>query len=689
MAFAQPLFLFALAALGIPVIIHLFNFRRYKKVYFTNVSFIADIKQESRKRSQLKHLLILLMRLLAIASLVFAFAQPYFTSGNQKRKHSGKQMVSIYIDNSFSMEALSTNGRLIDQAKLRALEILKTCNPSDQFQLLTNDFEGRHQRFLNPEEFKTMLEEVKISPSVRKISEVMRRQGDLLNGTSETNRSAFLISDFQSTSTDIAACKPDTTVAFYFMPLSAEKPNNLEIDSVWFDSPIRQPGQQARLTVRIRNSGGESLEKVPLKLTINNEQKAIASFSVEPGGQTDIVLPYTNNKAGIQSCSLEITDFPITWDDKYYFSYTLTSAIPVLCVNGENENHYLDALFGDDSTFHYKNAPVRQLDYSSFSRYSLIIFNGLTEISSGLSQEISRFVRNGGSLLFFPSPKADPAIYRPFFTSFNLPLFTALDTSRQQVANVNTESAVYADVFEKDAKGKAILPENADLPSVFRHFITSGQVHSENEVLLKLQNGGPFLGVTRVDKGLVYLCTSALDDKWNNFPKHTLFVPTVYKITLLSQPSAPLCYTSGSNVPLEVIADTNRNHEVYRIRKTDSDFEFIPETKNIGIATYLYPHDQIPDAGNYTLFTGSQPIQGLSFNYNRAESDLACLTAAELEGQLKKAGTRDFAVFHSQKKPVSQQIREMSLGTPAWKYFIILVLLFIAAEILLVRLLKD
>ena len=65
MAFAQPLFLIALAGLAIPVIIHLFNFRRYKKVYFTNVSFIADIKQESKKRSQLKHLLILLMRLLS------------------------------------------------------------------------------------------------------------------------------------------------------------------------------------------------------------------------------------------------------------------------------------------------------------------------------------------------------------------------------------------------------------------------------------------------------------------------------------------------------------------------------------------------------------------------------------------------------------------------------------------------
>ena len=110
MVFAQPLFLIALTALAIPVIIHLFNFRKYKKVYFTNVKFIAEIKQETKKRSQLKHLLILLARLLAIACLVMVFAQPYLPSSIQQKKNKGSQAVSIYIDNSFSMEGLSAGG---------------------------------------------------------------------------------------------------------------------------------------------------------------------------------------------------------------------------------------------------------------------------------------------------------------------------------------------------------------------------------------------------------------------------------------------------------------------------------------------------------------------------------------------------------------------------------------------------
>jgi hypothetical protein len=153
MSFVNPWFLFALTALAIPVIIHLFNFRKFKKIYFTNVRFIAEIKQETKKRSQLKHLLILLMRLLAIACLVIAFAKPYIPSPLQHKKFTGRQAISVYIDNSFSMEALSTGGRLLDLAKTKAREIANAYNPSDLYQVLTNDFEGIHQRFVNRDEF--------------------------------------------------------------------------------------------------------------------------------------------------------------------------------------------------------------------------------------------------------------------------------------------------------------------------------------------------------------------------------------------------------------------------------------------------------------------------------------------------------------------------------------------------------
>src|SRR5687767_13764757 len=115
MRFLYPSFLFALLAIAIPIIIHLFNFRKFKKIYFPNVRFLKEVKLETQSKSRLKHLLVLASRILAITFLVLAFAQPYIPA-SEKEIIKGEQTISIYIDNSFSMAALGKNGTLLDEA---------------------------------------------------------------------------------------------------------------------------------------------------------------------------------------------------------------------------------------------------------------------------------------------------------------------------------------------------------------------------------------------------------------------------------------------------------------------------------------------------------------------------------------------------------------------------------------------
>src|SRR5690606_30777897 len=103
MSFVYPAFLFAAALVAIPIIVHLFNFRRYKTVYFTNVRFLKEVKEETTSRSKLKHLLVLIARCLAVLFLVFAFAQPFIPVNKTDQPKDGNRGISIYIDNSFSM----------------------------------------------------------------------------------------------------------------------------------------------------------------------------------------------------------------------------------------------------------------------------------------------------------------------------------------------------------------------------------------------------------------------------------------------------------------------------------------------------------------------------------------------------------------------------------------------------------
>ncbi|MFN5183793.1 MAG: vWA domain-containing protein, partial [Bacteroidota bacterium] len=224
MNFLFPGFLWALFALSVPIIIHLFNFRKYKKVYFTNVRFLKELKQESESRSKLKQYLILISRLLALTALVFAFAQPYLP-GSDTAKITGQKAVSVYIDNSFSMEAVSKNGYLLDVAKAKAREIVKSFSATDKFQVITNDFEGKHQRLVNRDEFLQMLDEIKLSPTHRKIHEVFMRQKDLLSQSGCSFQRSYLLSDFQRSFIDEKQLTADSQMVCSLIPL-LEKNNS-------------------------------------------------------------------------------------------------------------------------------------------------------------------------------------------------------------------------------------------------------------------------------------------------------------------------------------------------------------------------------------------------------------------------------------------------------------------------------
>ena len=692
MEFVNPIFLFGLAAISIPIIIHLFNFRRYKKVYFTNVKFIKEIKQETKKKSKIKHLLILLFRILAIVCLVFAFSRPFIPVNQSLINQGAANAVNIYIDNSFSLEAESESGNLLDEAKSKASAIASIYKPSDVFQLLTNDFETIHQHFVSRDEFFEMMEKVSLSPAVKSISEVNKRQIELVDSKPEHDKSAYIISDFQKSISDINLLENDTSIHTFLIPVFSEMTNNLFIDSCWFESPVQQINSQVKLFVRIKNSSDVSYEKIPLKLLINNKQKALASFDIESGSSSEIPLIFTNYETGIQNAVLEITDYPITYDDKFYFSFSVSSEIRILCINSSKESIYLNSIYGNDSTFIFQNILEKSIDYSSLNNFNLIILNELDDISSGLSMEIKRFVENGGSTFIIPSSDSDLANYNIFLASLNTRELIRKDTNTINVSDVNLDHAVYSDVFENiensdDSKKK--LPTNIDLPVVHSHFEKMRSSQTNEETLLFLQNGDNFLSVQSNKKGKVYVLASSLSTEFSNFPVHPLFVPTMYNIALLSKTTGKLYYTIGENEVIELNPKNTQNEKlVYKIKENDSDFEIIPEYKNQNFQVRLLTHDQIKKAANYNLKKGIENIIGISYNYNRTESELDYLSESEIRETLDELDFDKISMIIDDNESLSQTLEKLTKGIQLWKIFIILALVFLLFEVLIIRLWK-
>lgn len=678
MLFTNPYFLWGLLALSIPIAIHLFNFRRFKKVYFSDVSFLEELKVQTQKYSRLKHLLILSLRMLAIICLVLAFAQPYLPLKGSQKTLKGKNSVSIFIDNSFSMQAVSDQAVLLDIAKNKAREIVSAYPNSDEFQLLTHDFEGKHQHLYSKDEFFKLLDEVEISPAVRNLNEITKRQQDALSLSPQTNKVSYIISDFQKSISTFNESKVDTTITSYLIPVTPQKTNNLYIDSCWFDSPVIQLNKNVKLNVKIKNASDIPFEKIPLKLMINGKQRAVASIDINEKDEQTICLSYRITESGIQNGYVELTDYPIIYDDKFYFSYRVADNIPILIINGNDENQYLNKLYKLDSVFRLNNISEKNIDFASFKQNDLIILNELKSISSGLSQELKRFTDNGGSLVIFPTPLIDFESYKQMSVLLKIEIYENKDSTDTKVERLNLQHPVFKDVFEK-------APENMDLPKVFSFYTFSKNQLTRKEYLLKLLNGRDFLTATTSGKGMVYQSAVPLDASWSNFPRHAIFVPSLFNIALQSQPHSKLFYIIGNDEIINLKNTSLSGEETLLLKGDQQGFEIIPEHKNIDSQLEVMFHNQIKKAGNYHLFRSKEAIMDISFNYNRIESKLDFYTTDDIKKQITDNQLTNFKLIESKNKQLGLLIKEINQGIKLWKLFVLLALIFLLGETILIR----
>lgn len=688
MQFVNPSYLFGLFAIAIPVIIHLFNFRRFRRVYFTNVRFLQELKQQTQKQSQLRHLLILAMRILAITALVLAFAQPYIPFSENQSKIASRNAVSVFVDNSFSMEAVGTNGTLLDESKQKAREIVSAYKSTDLFQLLTADFEGRHQRIVTRDEFLTMLEEVKVSPSVHSFSEIVRRQYDLLKNETSSRRSSYVVSDFQKSSYNSVDFLPDSAISTYLVPIKSSAMANVYIDTCWFVQPTQQPGKTSLLTARVWNKSENDLEKIPLKLLINNQQKSVASIDIKAGMSTTVELPFTVHQAGAQHGLLQVTDYPVTYDDKFYFSFDVLASINVLSINGGSENRFLNSLYAQDSSVRLTNMNEKSLDYSRLPQFDLIILHEIPAFSSGLSEEIKRYVTNGGTILVLPATSADLTSYNSFLSSLDAPSYQMVDTTDTKVVRLSEESYLFRDVFERQ-QGKQVVANNTDLPKVNKHYPIVFSSAMLTVPLMGMLNGREFLTLTNSGMGQVMQLAVPLDPAFSNFPQQAIFVPVLYNIALISHPSHNLYSIVGDNKVIRIGTTVPTGDKVYKIKSLETDFEMIPQVSSAGNMVNVFVGNQVPMAGNFVLMNDKNVLTSLAFNYNRGESDLTCNSVSDMETMLEKAHLGAFSVLKSGQKPLNEVIAQINSGTQLWRYFIWLALLMLLAEVLLIRLFKK
>ena len=678
MKFLYPEFLWALTVLIIPIVIHLFNFKKYKTLYFSSLQFIKHVDQKTRSTQRLKHILVLLSRVLAFTFLVIAFAQPYFAESSDE-SNSKTPITSFYIDNSFSMQARGPEGELLSEAREKAKEIIENSVAGTRFLIGTNEMSGREERFLNKMEALERLDNISLSPLVRTIDEIVDWQREIIVKSEEdlekkSKTNYFIFSDFQKSDLSKRLEKAQNNFTFFPTRLVPEKTTNVYVDSAWFSSPVHKTGLPNELNIRVANTNEDHIENLELSIQIGDYQKTV--FMSAPAKRKTVTkVSFTDKAPGVKSGSIKVADEHVFFDDSYYLSYTVHKSTNVLVIDGEDAIEGAHLIYDLNSPYRNKKKEVTAITKGDFEAQDFVVINGCNEMSSGLASYINDFVQSGGSVLMFPGMTPNLNSWNGLLNTLKLPQMAAGVTSGNRIKTLNYADAFYKGVFEE-------TPKELNLPSVSKTF-RAIPASSRSKDLILLQNGLPLLSYSEPNGNAVMFYSSIHED-FGNFSKDALFTTIMLRSAELSKRKQPLSLTIGMDAQYPVYSQIKQDEAIHI---KGNDIDVIPFHNEISGVHYigLNKLDNYAQllAGTYSV-EASKPLGELSLNYNRAESKLDYLNEEEIS---KFFGDNTFKYNEISS---TSELSTVNINKPFsyWKLCIVLTLIFVAIEMLLVRFLK-
>lgn len=641
--FLHPAFLFGLFLLAIPIILHLFSFKRYKKVYFSNFNFLAALQQQKKNSSKLKNLLLLLLRLAVIACIVLAFASPYLTSERRQVATEQPQVV-IYADNSFSMTNTGSQGSLLEEAKKQLFDLVNSYPAGTGFRLLTN--ETVNQLLLNKDQLLQMLGNLKISPASKSLAQVWKEISELTKNQTST---IFIVSDFQKKEEDLQPLVSDSTTETILLVLKPENLNNIYIDQIYFDQTFHKKDQNDRIHISIVNASDREFHHIPVTLSLNDKKKSIHQIDLPANSQKILDISYQNVEEGFYKGTVEVSDFPMIFDNKFYFSYGTNGNANILYVWQNRANPYFGKLFSDSTTFNFTSTPVGQTANLLLSRYHLIILDGVANRSSGFENTLEEYLRDGGNLFILPG-EMPIENQNQLLQKIQAPIWGSRDTGTV-ISQIETQASLFRDVFEQE-DSKAVLPH------VHHFYPLSLPDHSEK--LLQDKRNHTLLASQTFGKGNIYVSAFSYDPGNSDMVYHPLFVPLLVNMAFNVNSTLNTSYFLNSDQPV-ILNNKNYTENIpLQVRRTDKTFEFVSEIRKDFSGNLLLSNaHNIQDAGLYEAVQEERVVDALAWNYDRSESQMTFYSEEDLAKYFPAARIENIKTTQLDKN--SQLIKEIVL----------------------------
>ena len=637
MQFKYPEILWGLLLLLIPILIHLFQLRRFKKTPFTNVKFLKQVVSESRKSSTLKKWLLLLARLGLLAALVIAFAQPFIANESALQE---KETV-FYLDNSFSMDGEIENGNLFRNT---IQEFIKAIPKNQRFTLFTNN-----QVFKNVEikDIQNDLLNLKVSSEQLGVAEITLKGNTYFSNEAGVQKNLVLISDFQQRMGAIQKMDSISNVNVTLIKPSNHKIINTSIDSIFISN---RTNETIELVAQLSTNSAE--QTIPVSLF--NEDVLIAKTAANFDDSKNAEVQFTVNANDVILGKVALTDTGLVYDNQFYFNLDKKSKIKVLVI-GNSSADFLNRIYSNDE-FALTISPIEQLNYSIIENQDLIIFNEIQKIPNSLITAIKSFSTNGGSYVLIPSINGDLNSYNELATLHNSRYVNAV-VQEMAISTIKTEHPLFANVFDKKVT-------DFQFPKIKERF----KITTKAPIAIEFQNKEPFL----IGTNNAYFFAASINSDNSNFKNSPLIVPTFYNMGINSLKLLPLYAGLGNQVEIELPIALQQD-DVIRIANEKN--EFIPQQRVLPKKVQVNFIENPKEAGIYRIMHNDNTLRHISFNENRKESEL-------LYSQLPEEYNNSSLSYFFLESQKNNAINEF------WKWFAILALTFVLIETLLQRFLK-
>lgn len=653
--FLSPMAFWGLLAIAIPIIIHLFNLRRVKRIDFSNIAFLRKVKEESSAKRKPVELLILCSRILGILMLVLAFAQPFLINKNEVSGEDSE--VIIYLDNSLSTQIEGVDGgSVFNDAIRKATAIVDAYPENTNFHFIENGYNNSPVINYTKEGIKDIFTELEVVSVDRSLREIVNR----ISGAGISGE-FYLISDFQN-KYDFEEVIADTTNNYQIMSVRPEVFNNVFVDSVYLENSFSSGNLSNLLHVRLKRNFQDALD-VNLKLYLGESLVSTGVINFSDENIKDYTFEVNSEMGDLSEMRIEIDDPYVTYDNTFFISANELDKISVVEIVGNLVSNYISSIYADNDLFVFNNMSYQLIDNQLVTDADFIILNEVETFSNQLINSLKTFLESGGSLFIIPGDEIPNRLTE-------LGVITTSDTDEEmELEQPDYANPIFDDVFES-------TDEDIKMPKATSSF----RVTNIESSILTFPNGRTFLSKVSAS-GQVYFLSSPLRDQFTNFGTHSLFVPVMYKLALGSSANLSNIYYYTDAGQFTFPRTTATPNAVFQLAGSDS--KLTPDQRIVGDELIMEAPKGILDVGHYTLLQGETALGNLAFNISKTESDLK-RPNDELFEALKNQNHIDW-IEEEQLSAFEKMLASDITGKPLWVYALMLSLLFLFVEVILIR----